>query len=185
MQSPREWSSCWTAALLWLAGQANSTGAGKYTSVHPWALLHWAEQTTPNVWCTWTPVFAPDSPLWGQDLYMAQKAQVGQVLTPLLLPCLETWEMEVWSFPFSWLNALFHTEAGFCCSSPQSSEHPWNNKCLTSADPQAQQILYNTSSRACQCRLSIKNHPGTSQPDSDHDSGLNEFYYCDFCQMLT
>lgn len=42
--------------------------------------------------------------------------QVGQVLTPLLLTCLETWdcwEMAIWSFPFAWVTALFHT--GFSC----------------------------------------------------------------------
>lgn len=73
-----------------------------------------------------------------------------------------------------------HRDGLLLCPPPKCSGFPWNTKkCLTSADPQAQQVLYNTLNHVCQCRHSIKTRPGTSQPDLDHDCEFNVFYCCD------
>lgn len=121
--------------------------------------------------------------------------QVGQVLTPHLVTRLETWdhwEMEIQNFPFSWLTALLYTE--IVCFVPipkavgfhEEVTDKNNKKWLTSADHQAQQILYNTLNRVCQCRHSISKHI-LGHPSHTLTMTVSKmfFYYCGFCQILT
>lgn len=105
VQSPRECSSCWTAAVLGLAGQANSTG--KENTVQSILGPSSTEQSTQS---QMSGVLGLQSL---QQIHLSEvriyiwlkklRPRVGQVLTPLLT-CLETWdcwEMEIWSFPFA------------------------------------------------------------------------------------